>query len=73
MILYLVMGEKPEQIDSCSNCKRRMDGEEYLTQVNPPGGYGRPQILICDDCMRLPKYDYWRSEHWPDWPAPRKL
>ena len=41
---------------------------DFLTEINPEGGYGRPQFLCCDDCMRSGRWDHWIAEHFPNWP-----
>ena len=53
--------------DTCSSCSQEIAGEQFLTQVNPPGGYGLPQVLVCDECMRK-YFQHWIAEHWPTWP-----
>lgn len=52
-------------------CDRVLADDHFFTEVNPPGGFGREQLLVCDDCMRSGEWDYWKSEHWPNWPEPR--
>ena len=52
----------------CCDCAREVADEEFYTQINPEGGYGRPQALVCDACMRSGRWDHWISEHWPNWP-----
>ena len=52
----------------CADCKQEVADEEYLTQINPEGGYNRPQVLICDDCMLSGRWNHWINEHWPNWP-----
>jgi hypothetical protein len=54
----------------CGDCKRGLPDSASLTEVNPSGGYGRPQLLVCDDCMRSGRWDAWKAKHWPDWPTP---
>jgi hypothetical protein len=54
----------------CGVCKRNSRHYEFLTEVNPEGGYDRPQFLVCDDCMKTAQLDDWRAEHWPNWPQP---
>lgn len=51
-------------------CDRVLPDSEFFTEVNPPGGYGRAQLLVCDDCMTSGEWDHWKSEHWPNWPEP---
>lgn len=58
--------------DHCADCKRKMLDEDFLNEVNPPGGYGDYQVLLCDECMGSDKWAPWREEHWPTWPAPRR-
>jgi hypothetical protein len=53
----------------CNSCHRAVSGSQYLTEVNPPGGYGREQVLVCDDCMASDEWAHWRSRKWPNWPA----
>lgn len=55
----------------CADCKRETTDEEFLTEINPPGGYGRPQVLVCDACMNSGRWDHWKAEHWPNWPEKR--
>ncbi len=55
---------------ACTTPEFRPD--TMLTQINPPGGYGLPQFLVCDTCMRSGRWDHWIAEHWPNWPEPRK-
>jgi hypothetical protein len=57
----------------CGDCRGTKRGDEFATEVNPPGGYGRPQLLVCDDCMRSDRWAHWRAEKWPNWPDPREL
>lgn len=53
----------------CGDCDRVVDGKwEFLTEVNPPGGYGRWRVLVCDPCMRSGRWDSWIELHWPNWP-----
>ena len=52
----------------CIDCEKPIVADEFYTEVNPPGGYDLPQALVCDDCMRSGRWDYWKSEHWPNWP-----
>lgn len=47
----------------CATCEKPVEGEEFFTEVNPPGGYGRDQVLVCDDCLF--------SELWADYRAER--
>ena len=35
----------------CDNCGKDCT-RLFLTEVNPPGGFGRPRHLMCDDCLR---------------------
>lgn len=55
----------------CGDCRRKISDEEFLTEINPPGGYGRMQVLICDECMRTGRWDHRKKEHWPNWPEKR--
>lgn len=48
----------------CGDCKRALSDDQFLTEVNPEGGYGRPQLLVCDDCMNSGRWDWWLEEHW---------
>lgn len=46
-----------EHESGCSYCNKSFDElglDTYLTEVNPSGGYGRNQVLICDTCLELP-------------------
>lgn len=52
----------------CHDCMKPVAPEEFLTQINPPTGYGRPAFRVCDDCMRSGRWDHWIAEHWPNWP-----
>jgi len=52
----------------CGDCRRVVRDDENLTEINPPGGYGRPQLLVCDDCMRSGRWDDWKRRKWPNWP-----
>jgi hypothetical protein len=37
--------------------------EDYLTEINPPGGFGRPQVLVCDEHLSLFK-EYLDDVYW---------
>jgi protein-arginine kinase activator protein McsA len=63
------VGSLSEEKIICNHCGKNAF-DQYLTQINPEGGYGRKRWLVCDDCMR-PAYDHWIEEHWPNWPNPR--
>jgi hypothetical protein len=52
----------------CADCKRECSGDEFLTQINPPGGYGIEQVLVCDPCMQSERWDDWKKRKWPNWP-----
>jgi hypothetical protein len=52
----------------CSDCHDGIPGHEYLTEINPRGGYGREQVLVCDGCMRSGRWDEWKAQKWPNWP-----
>lgn len=54
--------------ECCGDCSREISGDDMLTEINPPGGYGRMQFLVCDSCMRSGRWDHWIAEHWPNWP-----
>jgi hypothetical protein len=34
----------------CDKCDKDCTNE-YLTEVNPEGGFGRPRFLMCDACL----------------------
>jgi len=51
----------------CSDCKQSRPGQ-FLTQINPEGGYGRTRFLACDECMKSGRYDDWKAKHWTNWP-----
>ena len=53
---------------NCEDCKRVVDASAYFTEINPPGGYGRAQVLVCDDCMKSGRWDDWKAEKWENWP-----
>jgi hypothetical protein len=55
----------------CEDCKVELKDDEYYTVINSEGGYGRHRVLVCDECMRSGRWDYWKSQHWPNWPEPR--
>lgn len=55
----------------CDDCGRDGRPSEYLTQINPEGGYGRGRFLACDDCMRSGRWNDWIAEKWSDWPGER--
>lgn len=57
--------------DNCGDCGRLVTTDEFLTQVNPPMGYGRKELLVCDECLGAKKWAHWRKEHWPNWPEAR--
>ena len=59
-------------LSPCHSCGRYKGAGGMLTEINPEGGYGRPQFLCCDDCMMSGRWDHWKAEHWPNWPEPRK-
>lgn len=40
----------------CIECRRNARDDEYLTEINPEGGFGRPRVLVCDNCLPL-----WRA------------
>ncbi len=43
-----------EEAKCCGSCyKEKTDIEYYI--VNPAGGYGRDELVICIDCLKLPK------------------
>jgi hypothetical protein len=46
----------------CGDCEQDKPGFAMMTEINPEGGYGRPQLLVCDDCMRSGRWDEWRME-----------
>ena len=54
--------ESPVKKDGviCGDCGRLVPFNQYLTEVNPPGGFGQDQVLLCDDCIKSPQWDYWR-------------
>lgn len=56
----------------CNDCGKFGAGAEFLTLINPEGGYGRARFLCCDDCMKSGRWDDWKAQHWPNWPEPRK-
>lgn len=33
--------------DGCGKVKRG----EFLTEINPEGGFGRPRYILCDACL----------------------
>jgi len=48
----------PQLANGCSYCKRDFNDLEarcYLYLVNPVGGYGKDEVLICEDCVLLPQ------------------
>jgi hypothetical protein len=45
----------------CGDCKRHVEDDKFYTEVNPEGGHGRPQLLICDDCMTSGRWDDWKA------------
>jgi hypothetical protein len=50
-------------------CKKQdLEPDDMLTEINPPGGYDRGQVLVCDECMKSGRWDHWIAEHWPNWP-----
>lgn len=49
--------------DCCDTCKEPISDAIFYTQMNPPGGYDFPQVLVCDDCLAKPEWDEWRKEH----------
>jgi hypothetical protein len=57
---------------ACGDCGAAVADEAFYTEINPEGGYGRPQLLVCDACMKSGRWDYWIGEHWPNWPEPRR-
>jgi hypothetical protein len=59
-------------LDNCSDCGKKFEDNDYHTQVNPRGGYGREEVIICDECMISGKWDHWLKEHWTDWPRLHK-
>jgi hypothetical protein len=52
----------------CSDCGQECGAEKFLTEVNPPGGYGLAQMLVCDECMTGEDWSDWRARMWPNWP-----
>lgn len=52
----------------CGTCGKRVEGDEMFTEVNPKGGYGMDQVLICDECMASSEWASWRARHWANWP-----
>jgi hypothetical protein len=34
----------------CDSCGKDCT-KEYLTEVNPEGGFGKPRYLMCDECL----------------------
>jgi hypothetical protein len=65
-------GYEDSLASACVDCEKGLKDDEFYTEVNPPGGYGRPQVLVCDGCMKSGRWDYWISKHWPNWPNSRK-
>lgn len=63
-----MMWEPKPKATECHDCKAPMEGAKMYTEINPPGGYGREHILVCDDCMRSGRWDEWKSKHWTNWP-----
>lgn len=53
---------------TCGDCGKEVGGDEFFTLINPEGGYGQPQFLACDACMKSGRWDHWIKEHWPAWP-----
>lgn len=51
----------------CDGCKRDCQ-DDFLTQINPEGGYDLPRVLICDECMASDEWFDWRMRKWPNWP-----
>jgi hypothetical protein len=54
--------------DICSDCQKPFAPDDYVTEVNPEGGYGMHAVIVCDACMRKPFWDHWKSQHWVNWP-----
>lgn len=54
----------------CCDCHAHIGDEQYATEVNPRGGYGEAQAVVCDSCMTSGRWDHWIKEHWPEWPVP---
>lgn len=47
----------------CGDCKKPVEDDAFYTEVNPEGGHGRPQLLVCDDCINSGRWDAWKQEH----------
>jgi len=45
----------------CSDCGKLIADQEFLTVVNPLGGYGMPEVIICDPCRDSDKWADWRK------------
>jgi hypothetical protein len=63
-----------EHATECAVCRKAVEGDTYFTEVNPPGGYGFPQVLVCDTCMASHPFANWLGRKWVNWPnEPRQL
>jgi hypothetical protein len=54
---------RPDGIFCGGGCGRVLPDTMYFTEVNPPGGFGREQVLVCDECMGSGRWDYWKARH----------
>lgn len=54
----------------CSDCGTVVMGE-LMTELIKPDGFHRARVLICDQCMKLTRWQNWREKNWPNWPMPR--
>ena len=35
--------------------------DQYYYVINPEGGYGMPELLCCEDCIKKPEYKHLRK------------
>lgn len=46
----------PDGTPLCTFGAHRISDEEYFYTVNPDGGYGRDEALICETCLAKPEF-----------------
>jgi hypothetical protein len=55
-------GVNPVNPVTCTDCHKDCT-TEFLTEINPPGGFGRRQVLVCDECMKSGRWNGWKAQH----------
>jgi hypothetical protein len=47
----------PDGSPICTYGKHVIGDDDYFYIVNPDGGYGRDEVLICETCLKKPEND----------------